>query len=400
MPKFTYNAIASDGNQLQGTYMASQKDDVAKMLHQKGYYPTDIKKDGVSWNVELTPKKMKLKAVARFCTQLSSMLHAGVPISRALDILKTETEYEPLRNILTDVYGSIQTGSSLPDAFKPYSESFPVFFHSMITAGVTSGSLDLCLKRAGEAFTKSAKLNARIKGALIYPGVILFVMSLLVIMLLTFIIPEFSQIYSDMGAELPVWTLIVLGASDFLISNWILLNLSVAAIVTTLVIYLKTDHGRMLKGTIAMNLPLIGPLSAKICASRFCRTLSSLTSAGVALPEALDITARSVVNAHLEEEVNMMIKDVSDGKDLSTAMEQSEDLPPLVSCVTKLGEESGTLEEMLSQVADYYEEEADVAIQGMLALFEPFMILIMAAIVVPILLAALLPMFNMMDALM
>jgi len=121
VPKFTYNAIASDGNQLQGTYMASQKDDVAKMLHQKGYYPTDIKKDGVSWNVELTPKKMKLKAVARFCTQLSSMLHAGVPISRALDILKTETEYEPLRNILTDVYGSIQTESSVPDAFKPYS---------------------------------------------------------------------------------------------------------------------------------------------------------------------------------------------------------------------------------------------------------------------------------------
>jgi type IV pilus assembly protein PilC len=398
MPEFKYNAVTLDGSAVEGTYVSSNKDDVAKMLRQKGYYATEITKSG-QWNVQIGVSKMPIKVVARLCTQMSAMLRAGVSISRTLEILKIESEYKPLRVVLSDVYGSILAGNSLSAAFKPHEAAFPVFFNSMIAAGETSGTLDVCLQRAGESFTKAAKLNAKIQGAMIYPSIVLTVMGALIILLLTFVVPAFSEVYAQTGAELPAMTLFVLGISDFMVRNWLLMLIYTIVVVTGALVYFKSDYGRTRLDRFKMGAPITGKLASKIYASRFCRTLASLTSAGIALPEALGITARSVVNLFLEKNIRVMIEDVTDGMDLSVAMEKRGLFPLLVVSVTKLGEESGTLEEMLSQVANYYDDEAETAIQAMITLMEPLMIILMAVIVVPILLAALLPMFDMVNVL-
>jgi len=341
------------------------------------------------------PPKLSAKVVARLCTQMAAMLRSGVPIVRTLEMLADECGDKMLKSMLADVNSSIKQGSSLSQAVLPHEESFPVLFMSMITAGEISGTLDACLERAGMTFTRAAKLNSKVKGAMIYPAIILLCLVGLLLLMLLWVVPQFAEIYGD--NELPAFTQGLLALSAFLSSNWYICIAILFAVIVITSTFLKTDYGKMQFDKFKTTVPLVSKLLIKIYSARFTRSLSSLVAAGVNMPEALTISAKTVVNTYLQKGLNDVVEDVKKGTQLSDAFDRMGLLPQMVTSVTKIGEESGELEEMLTQIADYYDDEADSAVQALLTMMEPALIILMAAIVMPILLGVLQPMFGMFD---
>lgn len=402
MPNFSYVAINLNGNEIRGTHVAPDEKGVANMLHQQGYYATSIKKGGGSVNlsnITIGTPVLKVKVVARFCTQVAAMLRSGVPIVRTLEILSSESEDVMLKNILEDINSSIKQGSSLSQAVEPHVVSFPVLFHSMVEAGEASGTLDACLERAGVSFTRAAKLQSRVKGAMIYPSIILSALIGMLLLMLLFVVPQFAEIYGGAGADLPAFTLFLLAASEFLQEHFLVIFMVVIAAIVIIITFFKTDFGRLRLDKFKTRVPVISKLINKVYAARFTRSLSSLVAAGVNMPTALEISARTIVNTFLQKRLATVVDDVKQGVQLSDAFDNVAVLPQLVSSVTKIGEESGELEGMLTQLANYYDDESDSAIQALLTMMEPALILLMAGIVVPILLGVLQPMFGMVDAL-
>ncbi|MCL2224053.1 MAG: type II secretion system F family protein [Defluviitaleaceae bacterium] len=398
MPNYSYVAVNISGNEIKGEHTAPDEGGVAVMLHQQGYYPTIIKKAGGMGSVQFGTPKLPIKVVARLCTQVAAMLRSGVPIVRTLEILASEAENKQLKTILDDVNSSIKQGSSFSEAVNPHIDAFPVLFQSMVDAGEASGTLDACLERAGASFTRTAKLNARVKGAMIYPSIILVVMIGMLIVMMTVVVPQFVTIFEDGGAELPAFTQMLMNVSDFMLANAFILIAIAVAVGIMVATFFKTEFGKYNLDKFKTRVPVISKLTNKVYAARFTRSLSSLVAAGVNMPEALEISARTVINTFLKQALLKVVTDVKQGSQLSEALIRMNEFPQLVSSVAKIGEESGELEGMLTQVADYYDDEADVAITSMLTAMEPALILIMAAVVVPILFGVLQPMFGMMDA--
>jgi type IV pilus assembly protein PilC len=397
VPNYSYVAVNIQGNEIKGEHVAPDEKGVANMLHQQGYYATSIKKAG-GFSFNFGTPKLPVKIVARLCTQVSAMLRSGVPIVRTLEILSSEAEHKGLKDILSDVNSSIREGSSLSQALKPHEEAFPVLFHSMVEAGEASGTLDACLERAGTSFTRAAKLNSRVKGAMIYPSIILIVLIVMIILMLVVVVPQFAEIYADGGEELPAFTKGLLAVSDFMRANIIIVLAIGVALIVVGMTFLKSEFGRYRLDKFFTTVPVIHKLTNKIYAARFTRSLSSLVAAGVNMPTALQISSRTVVNSYLQKSLETLVDDVKQGMQLSDAFIRMGKLPPLVASVTKIGEESGELEQMLTQVADYYDDEADSAVQALMTMMEPALILIMAAVVIPILFGVLQPMFGMYDA--
>lgn len=397
MPKYTYTAINIQGKEIKGEHTAPDDTGVANMLQQQGYYATKIKRGSNLSDISFGTPKLPIKVVARLCSQISAMLRSGVPIVRTLEMLAMEADNKQLKKILEDVNISISQGSTLSHALKPHEEAFPVLFHSMVDAGEASGTLDSCLERASTSFTRTAKLNARAKNAMIYPAIILVVLIALLVVMLIVVVPAFAEIFEEGGADLPAFTQGLMAASEFLQNNFIIVIAVVLSLAIIVVTFFRTEFGRYRLHRFLTRVPKLSILINKLYAARFTRSLSSLVTAGVNMPTALDISSRTVVNTYLVKALEQVVVDVKQGMQLSDSMQQMGKLPPLVASVIKIGEESGELEDMLSQIADYYDDEADSAIQAMLSMLEPALILIMAAIVVPVLFGVLQPMFQMMD---
>lgn len=396
MPKFQYKAITMTGEDVEGEYSAPDRDSVIGMLRNGGYFPLTILQVSDDVN-RMTSKKVKIKPLAGLCQQMSSMLKSGVPVAKTLDILKDQTEDDTLRTILNDVYLKVQRGTSLYDAFGTYRENFPTMFLNMVEAGEESGMMDMCMYRAGLLFTRSAKLSGKLRAAMVYPTLLLVLMIGVVTMLMIFVIPNFVQMFEDNNATLPLLTRILVSISDTLVARWYIILLFLAVIVTAVALWLSSDKGKLSFDRLKLRLPVISKLLLKVYAARYARTLSSLNAAGVSLPVALGVTARSIGNSHVEAGLHQVAEDVNRGKSLSVLLEHMGSLPPMLVYLTRLGEESGTMDELLDQAADFYDEEADAALQSLTALMEPLMIIIMAATILPILLAILLPVFNMYE---
>jgi len=267
----------------------------------------------------------------------------------------------------------------------------------MVEAGEQSGSLDSCIERAGNTFLRTAKLNSRVQSAMIYPMVVVCVMVLLVLFLLIFIVPQFADMYAQQGADLPGFTQVVVDIGDFVQAQW---HVVIGAIVAFLIankLFMGIDGVRTAWDSAKMRLPIAGKLITKIYAARFTRTLSSLNSAGVPIGRALDITARSIVNKHIEKKIYSIVDGINRGETLSSQLAVAGIFPPLIVHATNIGEESGTLDEMLIRAADFYDEEAEIALDALMALLEPLLIVALAIVVGPILVAVLLPMFGVME---
>ena len=376
-----------------GSHFAQDRAAVVNMIRTDGYFPVSIKEIGKSKEAKF--QKLNIKDVAGFCSQIGTMLKAGVPISKTLEILQGQLENKDLREISKNVYDQVQKGISLSEAFRPHSNSFPNTFMNMLESGEASGTLDICMERAGQTYTRNARMNSKIRSAMVYPAVLLALVVVIVAGMFMLVIPQFATLYASASADLPSLTQLLINISGFVTSYWYITLGSIVAVVVGIKVFLSTDYGRTKFDEMKLHFPVINKLLAKIYASRYARTLSSLNTAGVPLIESLSVTARSIANRYIEKKMYNVIDEVVRGEALSVPLERAEVMPPMIIYMTKLGEESGMMDDLLEQTADYYDHESEIAIQTLTSVMEPGMIIVMAAIIVPVIFAIILPVFNM-----
>ncbi len=395
MAKFQYKAVNMGGRTVEGIAEGKERLEVVSMLRGKGFYPLDIAevKAPGALNRELG-QKISLKVLALFCQQFSTILSSGIPVGQALDILAQQTEDKRLKGVLLDVYEKVQTGRSLTDSFGEHGKRFPTIFMSMLSVGEVSGTLEASLKRLHGYFKQEYQLVAKFRTAMIYPAVIMGLAIAITTFLLIFIVPTFQGIFDRAGANLPLPTQILLGLSSFVRTQWPLILTVVAGAVLFFQMYRKSDNGQLNLARISLKLPAFGPLNIKMLVSRFTRTLGAMTSSGVPLTQALDITSRVVSNKHIEKKLKHVTEAVQQGSALYKPLADIKELPPMVHNMTRLGEESGQLDYMLEQTAIYYDAEAETAIARTTAVIEPAIIIVMAGIVLFVVLSILMPTFQ------
>jgi type IV pilus assembly protein PilC len=384
---------------VDGIYEGQDRIAVVNMLRTKSFFPLDISeiKQGGSLNKELG-NKISLKVLSLFCQQFSTILTTGIPIGQALDIIAQQTEDKRLKAVLKDVYEKVQTGRSLSEAFSDHAYRFPVVFISTISVGEISGTMEASLKRLHGYFKQEYGLVSKLRTAMIYPAVVLSLAIAITTFMLVFIVPTFQGIFENAHMALPLPTQILLAVSTFIRTQYPVILVSIFAVALLFGVYSKSEDGRLNLDRISLKIPGFGPLLMKLMVSRFTRTLSSMSSAGVPLTQALEITARVVSNKYIEKKMKKVVKSVQEGSTLYKPLSEITELPPMVRNMTKLGEESGTLDYMLEQTAVYYDSETETAIARTIAVIEPAIIIVMAVIVLFVVLSIIMPEFQLATA--
>lgn len=405
MEEFSYRAIGPDGKEKKGSMEADSKEEVAKRLRDDGLTPTSVVAASLlnkDLNFSFGSKKgkgVKPRDLAVFCRQFGSILRAGVNVIGALDMLSEQTENKVLKAALKGVQTSVEKGETLAGAMKAEKAVFPSLLINMVAAGEASGSLEASIDRMADQFEKDAKLKAMVKKAMMYPLVLCFVAIGVVIVMLTVVIPQFTSMFDDMGGELPAFTKAIVGASDFIIQYWYILLIIVVGIAVLFNLWRKSESGSYILAKIKVKAPVLGVLTQKTACARFSRTLSTLMAAGMPMIEAIDICARTMDNLLYRDALLKVKNGVGLGLELSTQLKATGLFPAMVVHMTGIGEETGSLEEMLNNVAVYYDEEVETATQSLTALMEPMIILVMAGIVCLLIAAIYTPMLSLYDQL-
>lgn len=397
MAKYQYKAKNMSGKIIEGIYEAPSRQNVVDMIRQKSFYLMEIK--------ELTERKdikemdmfakVTVKDITIFCKQFASILKAGVPLIQALQMLGEQTESPVLRKIIQKISEDIQKGSSLSGAMGSHSEYFPPILIHMLQAGEVSGTLENSLEVMSVHFEKAYKLKRKVKSAMIYPMVVLFVAVAVVIFLMIFVVPIFTGMFESSGTELPGVTRALIFLSTGIKNNFIVIILFVIILFGIIKAYLSGENGRLAFDRFKFRIPLIGNIQTKSIAAGFARTMSTLMSSGVGITEAIKITGKILNNTYAIQEMDKVERKVREGKGLYAPVNESGLFPPMLVNMIMLGEESGTLESMLSKTAMFYEEEVDEATQRLTAMLEPLIIVVLAVVVAFIVIAIALPMFDM-----
>jgi len=398
MPEFKYRAINKSGESLAGTITVASQADVVQMLRDKEYMPISVEALRKSQDINIGfLTKIKIKDIAIFCRQFHTMLNSGISIIQCLDILRQQFDNVKLRAVIADVYDLVQKGSALSEAMRTHREAFPELLINMIEAGEVSGNLDTILSRMADHYEKDTKLRRKISGAMVYPIVLAVISVGVVTLMLMFVMPTFVTMFTSSGVELPAPTRILLAASDFLQSYWYIVFglLLIAAYVIRRTI--KLESGRMMFDRMKLRLPIVKHVAVRVATSRFTRTLSTLLASGIPLLNSMEITAKVIGNLVFEKAVLSIREDVRKGFDLAGPVKRTGLFPPMVDSMIHIGEESGSLDDVLRRTADFYDEEVDSAISKMTAMLEPLMIVIMAGLIGSMVIAMIMPMFSMFD---
>ena len=397
MPVFEYTARnASTGQILKGTLNVASRDDVLKHIKQQKMIVVNVREQPKS--VLSRPKAIKTRDLVIFTRQFATMINAGLPLVQSLDILAKQTENKALADVTRQVVFDVESGHTLADAFSKHPKAFPELYVNMVAAGEAGGILDTILLRLAGFLEKSDALMRKVKGAMVYPGVIMSVAAIAVAVLLIFVIPTFQKMFASVGMELPLPTRIVIGMSDFLINYWWALILIIAGAVWAVRTYYKTSDGQLRIDQLLLNAPVLGDLLRKSAVSRFTRTLGTLISSGVSILDGLEITAKTAGNRVIHDAVMASRNSIAGGETIAAPLEKSKVFPPMVISMIAVGEQTGGLDEMLSKIADFYDEEVDVAVSALLSLMEPMMIVFLGVIVGGMVVAMYLPIFDMMNA--
>lgn len=395
MPRYTYRAINKSGATYQGTYVAATKDEVIKMLRNNQSYPVKITEEDVSQQINLFQnKKLKSKELSVFCRQLYAMLNAGVPIIQSLEILRYQTTKKNLKVTLDEIYEEVQKGMIFSESLRRHRDVFPDIMIHMVEAGELSGSLDLAVNRLSSHFEREGKLKAKVVNAMIYP-IVLVVMSVVVVtFLLVFTMPTFTGMFESSGVELPGLTRFVMAISNALRDYWYVFLGGIGIMSFMITNGIKTPEGKFFIDRMILSLPIFGKTMSLVLSSRFTRTLSTLLSSGIPLIQALENIERVIGNKVISDELATVRQEVQRGASLAVPISKIKVFPPMVSSMIHIGEESGTLDEILGRTADFYDEESDTALTRMAALMEPLMIVIMGVLIGVIVVAMLLPIFD------
>ncbi len=396
MPKFRYRALTSRQEKVEGVYDAKTKDEVLAILATNGYYPLLVEEVRDSLNADLGfKKKVKLKDIAIFCRQFYTMLDAGVQIDACLDILATQLPHPELKNALRNIYNDVKRGDTLSNAMANHRKVFPDLLIKMIQSGEVSGNLDTILLRMSVYYEKENKVNSKIKNAMIYPAVLVSVAAIAVTIILTFVMPTFIDMFNQNGIELPLLTKGLLWTSDFMASYFVFIIIALFLLYFIFKGYSKTEHGNYTISKFKLTAPILKPLNQKIIVSRFTRTISTLLASGISVAQSVQIASEVVQNKLAEEALLGVREKLIKGEGLSGPMQESEIFPSMLSSMIHIGEETGSLDEILYKTADFYDDELEAQIQATTALIEPLMIVIMGVIIGGIVMAIMIPMFEM-----
>lgn len=379
---YKYKAVSQNGEVIEGFFEGNEESDVLAMLKGNNYLPVSVEKDISSENkIDIFSKKIKKKDLAVFCRQFYTMLDAGIGIVKCIDILEKQSENKNLKKALGTLHENVQKGFTLSEGMKKHSTVFPSLLINMVEAGEVSGNLDIIMERMAVHFEKENKLENKIKSALIYPVVLAVVSIAVVIFLLVAVMPTFIGMFESSGQALPKPTQILLNISNWLTEYWYIFIPIVLALIFGFVLFKQTPTGTNFVDTLKIKIPVIKDTNVKIITARFARTLSTLMSSGIPLLQSIEIVSRVVGNKIVHDRLEIASEDVRKGISLSRAVNEVGIFPPMVDSMIKIGEESGSLDDILYKTADFYDEEVEVALQRMTSLMEPVMLVIMALII-------------------
>lgn len=396
MAQYNYKAMDKNGKAKKGSIEAINLDKAKEKLKSEGLIVQDIKEQGAG--KKGGGKKVKDKDLAVFCKQFSAVLNAGVTIISALEMMSEQLENKTLKRALQEAQSYVQKGGTLADAFKLNPKVFPPIMINMTAAGEMSGNLEICFDRLTTHFETANALHSKVKGAVTYPIVILIVVAAVVAVLLVGVIPQFSQMFDDLGSELPAATQMLVNLSNFLQHKGYILVIIVAAIVFGLKAFGKTEPGSLMYAKIGIKFPLFGNLTIKSAAATFSRTMATLMASGISLIDAVEQVAKMINNRIIREALLDAKTQIAKGVPLSKPLRDCGIFPPMLPQMTKIGEETGNIEDMMDKVADYYEMEVNDATDALTAAMEPLIIVIMGVVVGGIVMAIYSPMLSMYDA--
>jgi type IV pilus assembly protein PilC len=398
MPMFEYTARSQTGQIQKGQVDVASKDDVSAYLRKNRMILVSVREAPREIKLSLGAPRVKTRDIVIFTRQFATMINAGLPLVQSLNILAAQTENKALADVTRAVVYDVESGNTLADAFSKHPKAFSTLYVNMVAAGEAGGILDTILLRLATFLEKNDALVRKVKGAMIYPGVIMTVAGAAIAILLIFVIPTFQSMFASANLELPLPTRIVIGMSQILIHYWWAMLGVIGGVFFGIRSYYASPAGRLQIDAFLLRTPVLGDVIRKSAVSRFTRTLGTLVSSGVSILEGLEITAKTAGNQVVHNAVMESRQSIAGGETIAAPLEKSKVFPPMVISMIAVGEQTGGLDEMLSKIADFYDEEVDVAVSALLSLMEPAMIVILGIIVGGMVIAMYLPIFDMMNA--
>ncbi len=397
MPEFLYKAQNTQGNVFQGSLEAKDKAEAESMLLRRRLVITSLKKKPTEIKIKIG-SGIKHADIARFTRMFSSMSSAGLPMLQCLNILEEQCENPELKSVIHKITQSINGGSSLADALAQHPKVFGPLYTNMVAAGEAGGILDGILARLAETLENQERLKRKVKKALTYPVMLVIVGILVVIALMTFVVPTFAEQFAALDAELPAPTLVVMGISDFIRDNAAFMVIGVVILIVGFKLAMKVPTIRFAWDGFMLKVPKLGDLQIKSTTASFARTLGTLLNAGVSIMDSLKVVASTVSNKVVEKSINKISIGIAGGKSIAEPMSDVGIFPPMVIQMTGVGEKTGNLGGMLLKLADFYDEEVDAAVDSVVGMMEPIIIVFLGGAVGGLLIAMYMPMFSMGDA--
>ena len=401
MPLFEYTARNAANGQIQkGQVDAKSREEVSAYLRKNRMMLVSVREapKKITLGGGLGKAKVKIRDIVIFTRQFATMINAGLPLVQSLTILAEQTENKTLQEVTKAVVHDVESGNTLADAFAKHPKAFSGLYVNMVAAGEAGGILDTILIRLATFLEKSDALIRKVKGAMIYPAVIFSVAIIAISVLLIFVIPTFQSMFASVNMELPLPTRVVIGMSQLLIGFWWAFIGVMAGVFFGLKKYYATTGGQRQIDGLLLRAPVLGDILRKSAVSRFTRTLGTLISSGVSILDGLEITAKTAGNMIVHDAVMESRQSIAGGETISAPLARSKVFPPMVISMIAVGEQTGGLDEMLTKIADFYDEEVDVAVSSLLSLMEPVMIVVLGVIVGGMVVAMYLPIFDMMNA--
>jgi type IV pilus assembly protein PilC len=395
MPTFTYTARSAAGELKTAVMEAPSRDDVVAQLRRQRMTVVKVDEDKQK---KKASGKIGMRDIVIFTRQFSTMINSGLPLVQALDILAKQTENKALAEVTRAVVFDVESGHTVADALGKHPRAFNDLYVNMVAAGEAGGILDTILMRLATFMEKNDALIRKVKGAMIYPGVIMGVAGTAICVLLVFVIPTFESMFASVGLTLPLPTRIVIGMSNFLIGYWWAVIAAAVGGAVSLKRYYATSTGRLAIDKLLLKAPVLGDVIRKSAVSRFTRTLGTLISSGVSILDGLEITAKTAGNRVIQDAIMASRASIAGGDTIAAPLQKSQVFPPMVISMISVGEQTGGLDEMLSKIADFYDEEVDAAVSGLLSLLEPMMIVFLGVVVGGMVVAMYLPIFDMINA--
>ena len=399
MAMYTYTARTPSGDIQNGEVDVPSREEVVSYLRRNRMVPVKVEeKKGAAGGGFSLGTGIQTRDIVIFTRQFATMINSGLPLVQSLDILAKQSENKALRKVIEEILYDVESGQTLADAIGKHPKVFTDLYKNMVAAGEAGGILDTILLRLATFLEKADALKRKIKGAMIYPAVIFTVAGAAVSVLLIFVIPTFQEMFASAGVQLPMPTLIVIGLSEFLQAYWWGVFGAIIAFLVLIRQWYKTPGGQLVLDKLILNVPILGPLQRKAAIARFTRTLGTLVSSGVSILDGLEITARTAGNRVIHDAIMESRTSIAGGETISEPLKKSGVFPPMVVQMINVGEQTGGLDEMLTKIADFYDEEVDAAVEALLSALEPIMIVFLGVVVGGMIIAMYLPIFDMVNA--